>query len=214
MQMATAQRCSGARAITAQRSPSTTCSGTGMAALELSQQSLTRGAGTGAARRAPSHCRQCSGPWQRWQQRSQYCAAELSLAQAASYASCDAAVTAALEPHRRSVRTSARASAAGGQHQWPAGSAPTVRQSQIERESGHKPGRPSIRIVKMRLAREQAKSHKIAARVRVPACNEQHARSVATRHRAGQDVYQGSPSALSAAAAGCWRRVAPFLGGF
>ena len=69
-------------------------------------------------------------------------------------------------------------------------------------------------IVKMRLAREQAKSHKIAARVRVPACNEQHARSVATRHRAGQDVYQGSPSALSAAAAGCWRRVAPFLGGF
>jgi hypothetical protein len=136
--LAAAQRCSGARAITAQRSPSTTCSGTGMAALELSQQSLTRGAGTGAARRAPSHCRQCSGPWQRWQQRSQYCAAELSLAQAASYASCDAAVTAALEPHWRSVRTSARASAAGGQHQWPAGSAPTVRQSQIERESGHK----------------------------------------------------------------------------
>ena len=89
------------------------------AALELSQQSLTRGAGTGAARRAPSHCRQCSGPWQRWQQRSQYCAAELSLAQAASYASCDAAVTAALEPHWRSVRTSARASAAGGQHQGP-----------------------------------------------------------------------------------------------
>ena len=126
MQMAAAQRCSGARAITAQRSPSTTCSGTGMAALELSQQSLTRGAGTGAARRAPSHCRQCSGPWQRWQQRSQYCAAELSLAQAASYASCGAAVTAALEPHWRSVRTSARASAAGGQHQGPAGSAPTV----------------------------------------------------------------------------------------
>ena len=140
--LAAAQRCSGARAITAQRSPSTTCSGTGMAALELSQQSLTRGAGTGAAaRRAPSHCRQCSGPWQRWQQRSQYCAAELSLAQAASYASCGAAVTAALEPHWRSVRTSARASAAGGQHQGPAGSAPTVRQSQIERESGHKPGR-------------------------------------------------------------------------
>jgi hypothetical protein len=151
--LAAAQRCSGARAITAQRSPSTTCSGTGMAALELSQQSLTRGAGTGAARRAPSHCRQCSGPWQRWQQRSQYCAAELSLAQAASYASCDAAVTAALEPHWRSVRTSARASAAGGQHQWPAGSAPTVRQSQIERESGHKPrgarpvNRPGILVV-------------------------------------------------------------------
>ena len=140
--LAAAQRCSGARAITAQRSPSTTCSGTGMAALELSQQSLTRGAGTGAARRAPSHCRQCSGPWQRWQQRSQYGAAELSLAQAASYASCDAAVTAALEPHWRSVRTSARASAAGGQHQWPAGSAPTVRQSQIERESGRKRRRP------------------------------------------------------------------------
>ena len=139
VQMATAQRCSGARAITAQRSPSTTCSGTGMAALELSQQSLTRGAGTGAARRAPSHCRQCSGPWQRWQQRSQYCAAELSLAQAASYASCDAAVTAALEPHWRSVRTSARASAAGGQHQGPAGSAPTVPRREIERESGHKP---------------------------------------------------------------------------
>ena len=138
VQMATAQRCSGARAITAQRSPSTTCSGTGMAALELSQQSLTRGAGTGAARRAPSHCRQCSGPWQRWQQRSQYCAAELSLAQAASYASCGAAVTAALEPHWRSVRTSARASAAGGQHQWPAGSAPTVPRREIERESGHK----------------------------------------------------------------------------
>jgi hypothetical protein len=109
-----------------------------MAALELSQQSLTRGAGTGAARRAPSHCRQCSGPWQRWQQRSQYCAAELSLAQAASYASCGAAVTAALEPHWRSVRTSARASAAGGQHQGPAGSAPTVPRREIERESGHK----------------------------------------------------------------------------
>ena len=144
VQMATAQRCSGARAITAQRSPSTTCSGTGLAALELSQQSLTRGAGTGAARRAPSHCRQCSGPWQRWQQRSQYCAAELSLAQAASYASCDAAVTAALEPHWRSVRTSARASAAGGQHQWPAGSAPTVPRKKIERESGHKRCRDAV----------------------------------------------------------------------
>ena len=157
VQMATAQRCSGARAITAQRSPSTTCSGTGMAALELSQQSLTRGAGTGAARRAPSHCRQCSGPWQRWQQRSQYCAAELSLAQAASYASCDAAVTAALEPHWRSVRTSARASAAGGQHQWPAGSAPTVRQSQIERESGHKPGRARPRHMMTRPSAKMAR---------------------------------------------------------
>ena len=144
--LAAAQRCSGARAITAQRSPSTTCSGTGMAALELSQQSLTRGAGTGAARRAPSHCRQCSGPWQRWQQRSQYCAAELSLAQAASYASCGAAVTAALEPHWRSVRTSARASAAGGQHQWPAGSAPTVPRREIERESGHKRRREVVMI--------------------------------------------------------------------
>jgi hypothetical protein len=49
--------------------------------------------------------------WRRWQQRSQHRAAELSLAQAASYASCGAAVSAAPAPHWRSVRTSAKASA-------------------------------------------------------------------------------------------------------
>ena len=76
----------------------------------------------------------------------------------------DAAVTAALEPHWRSVRTSARASAAGGQHQGPAGSAPTVRQSQIERESGHSQAPPAPRSRPRAGIASSSRLHDVATR--------------------------------------------------
>ena len=89
-------------------------------AVELSQQSLPRGAGTGVARRAPSHCRQRSGPGGAGNSAASTVQLSSVWRRLQSYASCGAAVSAAQAPHWRSVRASARASAAaGGQRQWP-----------------------------------------------------------------------------------------------
>jgi hypothetical protein len=98
-------------------------------AVELSQQSLPRGAGTGVARRAPSHCRQRSGPGGAGNSAASIVQLSSVWRRLQSYASCGAAVSAAQAPH------SARASAAGaGQRQWPVGSAPTVLPNTRNRE--------------------------------------------------------------------------------